>query len=97
MSNMKSQFVTGTGEETRTTQSGGHADFLKASLGLMVAPSLDGQAKSDLEFMKSYVAENPGATNTARFNGYVEKITRAHEAPKQQTTMRAKPMGGGMM
>jgi len=96
MSDMKSQFFSGTGDEA-PKKPAGHAGFLAASLNVMVAPTLDGDAGKDLDHMKSYVAENPGATNTARFNGYVEKITRAHQKNKPQAAVRAKPMGGGMM
>lgn len=95
MSNMKSQFVGGADEP----KSGGHADFLKASLGLMVAPAMTEQAKRDLAFMTDYVGQNPTATNTARFNGYVEKITKAHaeQQPALKTAPRSKTFGGGMM
>jgi hypothetical protein len=96
--NMKSQFVTGgTAEEGKTSPPTGHLDFLKASLGVMTASALDAQAKRDLATMTTYVDANPNTTNRERFNGYVEKITRAYETTAPKSAPRAKPMGGGMI
>lgn len=95
--NMKSQFVTGGTEEAKASPTTGYADFLKASLGVMTAPTLDAQAKRDLTTMTNYVDANPETTNRERFNGYVEKITRAHETTAPKSAPRVKPMGGGMM